>query len=293
MTRWRDVRKIDAHVHVVLHEREGTDLALNPPDAMLRAMDAHSVERAVVLPVNYPEYFPLDEARTDWLAANNDVQAGIGRDARGRFVSFADCRVDGPYGSAEAVAREARRAIGELGLRGVKVHPYNLDVEATDPRLAPWIDAAEAAGVPLAFHANPSGDATAFHGSAPSRIYEAMHGRGGCFTVAHMGGIAYLETLVGGGYVDVSGTLLWLADLHGVAFCERLLRRIGFDRVLFATDFPIHPYEAYYQVLDAMALSDDEIERIARANAERMLAGLAPVEPDDGSTADRSGTGAP
>ncbi len=279
MSRWRGVRKIDAHVHVVLHEREDTDLALNRPESMVRAMDEHRVDRAVAVPINYPDYFPLQASEhADWVKANNDVQARIGRDAGGRLIPFADCRIDGPYEAHPAVAEEMRRAIETLGLRGLKIHASNLDVEATDPRLDPWIDAAGTAGVPIVFHANPSGYATAFHGCAPSRIYEAMRGRSACFSVAHMGGVSFLETFAGGGYVDVSGTLLWLSDLYGVPFCERLLRRIGIDRILFATDFPIYPYEAYEHVFDAMQLSDDEIERIAFANAERMLTGLPPID---------------
>ncbi len=49
-------------------------------------------------------------------------------------------------------------------------------------------------------------------------------------------------------------------------------------QVLFATDTPVYQYEAYYEVLDAMKFSADEIERIAYANAERMLNGQPPVE---------------
>lgn len=289
MSRWREIRKIDAHVHVVLHQRENTDLVFNPPEAMRRTMDAENIERAVVLPINHPDYFPLDDGqRTDWLRANNDIQADIARDAGGRLVAFADCRIDGPYVKGEALARETMRATEELGLAGLKIHPYNLGVEATDARLAPWIAAAGATGVPLVFHGNPSAYASAFHGCAPSRIYEAMHSRDGCFTVAHMGGVAYLETVAGRGYADISGTLLWLTDLYGIAFCKRLLRRIGVDRILFATDFPIYPYDAYYGILDAMELSDDEIERIAFGNAERMLSGLPPADPDEESTPDGS-----
>lgn len=246
---------------------------------MLAAMDDHHVEQAIVLPINYPDYFPLHASeRTDWLRANNDVQARIGRDAGGRLIAFADCRIDGPYATSSSVSDEMHRALEELPLGGLKIHAYNLDVEVTDRRLAPWIDAAGTADVPIVFHANPSGYATAFHGCAPSRIYEAMRGRSQCFSIAHMGGVSFLEILAGGGYVDISGTLLWLADLYGSAFCERLFRRIGMDRILFATDFPIYPYEAYERVLDGMQLTDDEMERIAFVNAERMLRGLPPID---------------
>jgi len=234
-----------------------------------------------------PGYFPLDEVqRADWLRSNNDIQAELMRDSDGRFVAFADCRIDERYAQAEVSAEEARRAIGELGLRGVKIHPYNLSVEASDPRLAAVIEVGERQHVPIVFHANPSAYATAFHGSAPSRIYRAMFGKGECFAIAHLGGVSFLETLAGGGYVDVSGTLPWLADLYGVPFCERLLRRIGVDRVLFATDTPVYQYEAYYEVLDAMSLADDEIEKIGYANAKRMLNGLPPAEPLEQSMGD-------
>jgi predicted TIM-barrel fold metal-dependent hydrolase len=58
-SQWKSIPKIDAHTHVILHQRENTDLSYNPPDAMRRVMDEHRVERAIVLPINYPDYFPL------------------------------------------------------------------------------------------------------------------------------------------------------------------------------------------------------------------------------------------
>jgi len=183
--RWRDVPKIDAHTHVVLHERPDTDLVLNTPDQMLAVMDEHRVEQAVVLPINYPAYFPLTEERQrDWLPANNDRQADLMRESAGRFVAFADCALTGTYADPQRATAEVDRAVGELGLRGVKIHPSNLGVPADD---------------------------------------------------------------------------------------ERLLRVIGLDRVLFGTDYPIHPYEQYYAVLDRMRFTPTEVERIAYANAARLL----------------------
>jgi len=106
-----------------------------------------------------------------------------------------------------------------------------------------------------------------------------VYGRDLTYAIAHMGGVTHLETLAGGGYVGISGTLLWLADLYGVPFCERLLRRIGIDRLLFGTDYPVYRYEAYCDVLDSMEFSREEVEKIAHSNAERMLSGHPPVDP--------------
>ena len=285
MSRWREIRKIDAHVHVVLHQREDTDLTFNPPDAMLRTMDAHHVERAVVLPINHPDYFPLDgEARGDWLRANNERQAEIGGGSDGRLVPFADCAIDGKYVRPSRGVAELRRAVSELGLKGLKIHASNLKTGVDDPRFLPWIDAAAGLGVPVVFHSNPTGHDPDFHGSAPSRIYRAVYGRDLAYVIAHMGGVSFFEVFAGGGYVDLSGTLPVIGRIFGAEGTEQFLRVLGVDRLLFATDFPIYPYDAYYGILDAMELSDDEIERIAFGNAERMLAGLPPAEPSEEST---------
>jgi uncharacterized protein len=186
--------------------------------------------------------------------------------------------VDGAYGHPTRGVAELRRAIGELGLAGLKIHSSNLKVGADDARLLPWIDAAVGLGIPVVFHSNPSASDPDFHGSSPSRIYRAVFGRAATYVIAHMGGVAFFEIFGGGGYVDLSGTLPMLGRFFGAQGAGQFLRTLGIDRLLFATDFPIYPYEAYYEVLDAMDLNDDEVAKIARVNAERMLAGRPPLE---------------
>ena len=274
---WRSVPKIDAHTHVVLHQREDTDLRYNPPDAMLREMDAQRVERAIVLPINYPDYFPLQgEECEDWLRASNERQASIAAASGGRLIAFADCAIDGKYGHPMRGTAELRRAIGDLGLAGLKIHASNLKVCADDPRLLPWIETAADLGIPVVFHSNPSAYDPVFHGSAPSRIYQAIFGLEVTHVVAHLGGASFSEVLGGRGYVDLSANLPMLVGVFGPSGAASFLRTVGIDRLLFATDYPIFSYEAYYEVLDALEFTADEVSRIAWKNAERMLQGLAP-----------------
>jgi len=271
-SRWREVPKIDFHAHVVLHEREDTDLRLNTPEMMLEAMEKNNVERAVILPINYPDYFPLTgEERKDWLRANNDRQAELMKGSNGRFIAFADCALDGRYRIVDNVVRELERAVKELGLHGLKIHPSNLKIAADDPRLRPIVEAAGRLKIPILFHSNPTAYDPDFYGSAPSRIHRLMYGRNQPFVIAHLGGISALELLEGECYVDISGALLSLSDLFGIEFCERLLRQIGLERILFGTDYPIFPYERYFEVLDRMGFTDEEIEKIAYKNAARLL----------------------
>lgn len=278
-SRWRSIPKIDVHAHVVLHQRENTDLILNRPEQMLEMMGEHNVEQAVVLPINFPQYFPLQQTQqSDWLRANNEMQSQLMKESNGRFIAFADCRIDGGYENPERVRQELTHAVESLELRGLKVHPYNLKAPATDSRLQPWYKVACDLDLPITIHSNPTGFDPTFNGSAPCTIYRGLLHHAECVTVAHLGGISFLETIVGFGYVDVSYTLLMLADLYGIPFCERLLRQIGIDRILFGTDIPICTYSDYERIFDEMSFTQDELERIACVNAKRMLSGLPPLE---------------
>jgi len=246
--RWKEIRKIDFHAHVVLHEREDTDLKLNTPEMMLEVMEKNNVERAVILPINYPEYFPLTgDERKDWLRANNDRQAELMRESKGRFIAFADCALSGIYSGTWQVVAELERAVKELGLRGLKIHPSNLKVAADDPRLFPVVKKAAELEIPILIHSYPSASDPMFDLSAPERIFRLIWAVGldpeerPPFIIAHMGGVRFLEMVVGGGYIDLAGMLLDICELYGVEFAERLLRRIGLERVLFGMDYPIFP----------------------------------------------------
>ena len=271
-SRWHEVAKVDFHAHVVLHERPESDLQLNRPEDMLAAMDVHNVERAVILPINWSEYFPLmADERADWLAANNNRQASLAAASGGRFVAYADLALGDVY-SPQRAAAELRRAAKELGLRGLKIHPTDLGIPADDLRLVPVVRQAADLSLPVIVHSYPSDSGPGFDYSAPQRIARmAVVFPDVTWIVAHLGGVRFMDVIPLETYVDISGMLLAVCDLYGVAFAERLLRRIGLERVLFGTDYPVFPYERYYEVLDRMRFNEEEIEQIAYRNAAGIL----------------------
>ena len=271
-SRWHEVVKVDFHAHVVLHERPESGLRLNRPEDMLAAMDVHNVERAVILPINWSEYFPLmADERADWLAANNNRQASLAAASGGRFVAYADLALGDVY-SPQRAAAELRRAAKELGLRGLKIHPTDLGIPADDLRLVPVVRQAADLSLPVIVHSYPSDSGPSFDYSAPQRIARmAVVFPDVTWIVAHLGGGRFMDVIPLETYVDISGMLLAVCDLYGVAFAERLLRRIGLERVLFVTDYPVFPYERYYEVLDRMRFNEEEIEQIAYRNAAGIL----------------------
>lgn len=69
-------------------------------------------------------------------------------------------------------------------------------------------------------------------------------------------------------YVDI-------ANLENVGGVERLVAKLPLDRILFGSHFPLFYWEAARLKLRESRLTDEQLERIARRNAEQLLAGDA------------------
>ena len=53
-----------------------------------------------------------------------------------------------------------------------------------------------------------------------------------------MGRMKWQDAISGCGYVDISAVLLELVELYSIEQTNRILRRFGVDRLIFATDYP-------------------------------------------------------
>ena len=80
---------------------------------------------------------------------HNDELARAVRDHRDFFVPF--CTVD-PHRGAEAACRELDRCARELGLRGLKLHPWLQSFSMTNPAVVPVFERAAALGLPVFLH---------------------------------------------------------------------------------------------------------------------------------------------
>jgi predicted TIM-barrel fold metal-dependent hydrolase len=74
-------------------------------------------------------------------------------------------------------------------------------------------------------------------------------------------------------YVDTSARLHLLGRPGEWSLAEAAdwLRRIGIDRVLFGTNYPMHEPAEYLEVMRSLPLTDDERERILHRNARGIL----------------------
>ena len=70
-------------------------------------------------------------------------------------------------------------------------------------------------------------------------------------------------------YLDLSGTGLFRFGMLGT-----LIKNVGSEKILFATDFPITNPKMYVEAVKFEKLMDNELENVFYKNAERLLKGV-------------------
>ena len=275
---WKRIKKIDAHVHLLpperlaLFQQAGDEpWASADPEIYLKLMEQYNVETAVLLPINDGRtYCSRAEDTNRWLGQ-------MQRAYRGRFAGFADVLKEGAYFMEDA-PYVLEEGVKEHGLRGLKLHPQNLQLDADSLEYVPLYRKAAELGVPVVVHSNPC--RVGFHDNcAPDKISKMLRVFPDVTVItAHMGGMKWQDALTGCGYVDMSGVLPWFVEVYGIRQTNRILRAFGPERLIFGTDYPdvrgVEPgavYETYCGILNQMDFSEKEAERIAYGNMAALL----------------------
>jgi uncharacterized protein len=190
---------------------------------------------------------------------------------------FAACSVH-PADGAEAAAELER--VAELGATWVKLHPNTQDFDVADPEVTEVVRAATRLGLPVLFDAYSPWD-RAQPGKFVSLAMAVPEAR---LILAHAHGADFPSLLVHEivsrypwwprrVWIDVSATASLLA---GGPFAEQfawVLRKVGTDRVVFGSDYPLDdPGRAIDAVL-SLGFDDDELRAIFHDNAAELLGG--------------------
>lgn len=134
---WRKIKKIDAHVHVLPKER--LDMYKQYPEdpwshadikEYLKIMEKYNVKKAILVPTNDGRmYYEHADDTNQWFGE-------IQKQYPDKFYCFADVLKEGAY-FYEDTPYILEQAVKEYGLKGLKIHPQNLNLDADSLELVP------------------------------------------------------------------------------------------------------------------------------------------------------------
>jgi predicted TIM-barrel fold metal-dependent hydrolase len=231
---------IDGHTHPMLDPASQIVAVPHPPEAYRAIVRGSQVRRAAALTIAHKSDLALTRAR-------NDAVLTLAQDSEGFF--FPVCSVH-PADGLSAL-REVDR-VASAGAAWLKLHPNTQRFDVADPAVTRVVRLASEYRLPVLFDAYSPWDA-----NQPGK------------------------------FVDLSMALpesrLILAHAHGPGFAQLLfydilsrfpawvLRKVGIDRVVFGSDYPVDdPLDAIRAVAE-LGFTDEEQAAILHDNAAALL----------------------
>ena len=240
-------------------------------DHLLDEMDAADVSRAVILG---QDTHATRNPSFKHYTLKNDYLAELASKSRGRLIPFAG--VD-PNAGSEAVA-ELKRAVRNLGFRGLKIHSSANSVYPNDDkRMRPIYEFCQEVGIPILFHTGTTGlgDCEIKY-SKPEFLDEVCNRHPDLKVVmAHFGwpwpDVAIAVALRNANvFIDVSGWKPRYIPQAVLPYLNGILQ----DRFLFGTDYPMIREKEWMDDFNASfrpRLKPGVAEKLLRRNAERLL----------------------
>jgi len=236
----------------------------------LRDFEEAGVGKFVLLPLDYSRV-------TGMPGDTNDFMAEVQRVDPDRIIAFAT--VD-PLAGRRAVV-ELERAVKDLGLRGLKLHPQIQRFRPDDERCFEVYQAAEDLGIPILFHTGHTGFGTGMEGGGGVKLdygrpmyidNVAAEFRRLKLIMAHFGWPWYEEALSitlhkANVYIDLSGWAPRYIPQIVWRYADTLLQ----DKVLFGSDYPYVTPARWLSDFEKIDLKPQTREKILWANAERVL----------------------
>jgi uncharacterized protein len=259
---------IDAHTHPMLDPESQIVAAPHPPEAYLALVDGSQVTRAAAITI-------ARDGDLDRTRARNDAVIKLAEDS-GRFF-FPVCSVHPADGKA---ALEEIDRVAAAGAAWLKLHPNTQRFDVADPAVVQVVSKAAERGLPVLFDAYSPWDA-----NQPGKFANlAMAVPESRLILAHAHGPGFSQLLV----YDVLarypswGRNVWIdisvtgALLAGSPFAEQLawvLRKVGVDRVVFGSDYPLDEPLIAARAVSELGFTDEEQAAILHDNADALLNG--------------------
>ena len=198
-------------------------------------MDSSDIEIVVILPIAP-------------YVSNDYIHKVVSYEPK-RLVGFASV-VPNP---ADVAVRELKRAIEDLGLRGLKLHPGMQGFCIRHPHVVKVINAAGELNVPVVVHAMGGDLSSLYFRSAKEHVlltpdsiedYDLLQALTPKTTIiyAHMGGLfgfREFKAIAAGHpnvYLDTSYSLITIAEEIGIKRLTVYIKHLGADKFVFGSD---------------------------------------------------------
>lgn len=191
---------------------------------LIAAMDEAGIDRAVVCPV---------KPRTYRLAPENERIADAARQHRGRLVGFG--RVDPLLG--DEAAEDADAALGELGLSGLFLHPWEETFRVGASLVDAVVAVAQAHGAPVLAATGYPWLSEALQVADLARRFPDvtfLMTNGGQLNISGLG-----QTDAELALAQNPNLLVQTAGVYREDFLEGVVERFGAERLVFASSFPL------------------------------------------------------
>ena len=257
---------IDAHTHPMLDPESQIVAVPHPPEAYRALVESSQVSRAAALTIAHGG--DLDRTR-----ARNEAVIKLAQDS-GRFF-YPVCSVH-PADGLSAL-REVDR-VADAGAAWLKLHPNTQHFDVADPAVAKVVRKAAERGLPILFDAYSPWDA-----NQPGKFVNlAIAVPESRLILAHAHGPGFPQLLVydilarypewqRNVWIDISVTGAMLA---GGPFADQfawVLRKVGVDRVVFGSDYPVDDPLTAIRAVAELGFTDEEQAAILYNNAHALL----------------------
>ena len=257
---------IDAHTHPMLDLESQIVSAPHPPEAYRALVQDSRVRRAAALTI-------ARSGELERTRARNDAVLQLAADSGGFF--FPACSVH--PGDGQAALEEVDR-VAAAGTSWLKLHPNTQDFDVADPAVAAVVRRATEHELPVLFDAYSPWDANQ-PGKYVNLATDIPESR---LILAHAHGPGFPQLLFydildrypgwrRNVWIDISVTSPMLA---GSPFAEQftwVLRKVGTDRVVFGSDYPVDDPVAAIAAVAKLGFTDEEQAAILHDNAAALL----------------------
>ena len=277
------MRAIDMHVHIprqpglpdmVVEESLRRYFRLNDPPKLAEELYTRYKEWDILGVV-----FSVDaETVTGDSPDTNDYVAELVNAHPEQFIGFAT--VD-PWKEDRAV-EELERAVTELGLKGLKLHPIHQAFFPGDTRFYPLYEKCVELGIPALFHSGfaaagigmPGGGGMKLKYAAPiPHIDDVAADFPGLTVIMAHPAWPWVEEQIAVAlhkpnvYIDLSG---WAPRYIPPQLIHEANTRLQ-DKVLFGSDFPYLPPDRWLSGFEQLEIRDEVRPKILLENAKRVL----------------------